>query len=51
MDSSITSIPKAAAVQTAIQRSAARRRRDNVSGYMFIAPWLIGFWVFYEDKG
>jgi multiple sugar transport system permease protein len=45
MDSSIPSIPQTAA-QTTRNRSAARRKRDNLSGYLFISPWLIGFFVF-----
>jgi multiple sugar transport system permease protein len=45
MDSSIPSIPQTAA-QTTRNRSAAHRKRDNLSGYLFISPWLIGFFVF-----
>ncbi|MCB8943731.1 MAG: sugar ABC transporter permease [Ardenticatenaceae bacterium] len=45
MDSSIPTISPAAA-QAAQKRTAAKTRRDNISGYLFISPWLIGFFVF-----
>jgi multiple sugar transport system permease protein len=46
MDTSVTSLPKAVAGQTAKKKGAAKRRRDNLAGYLFISPWLIGFFVF-----
>ena len=45
MDSSISTISPAA-TQAAKRRTAAKRRRDNISGYLFISPWLIGFFAF-----
>jgi multiple sugar transport system permease protein len=48
MDSSIvTSVPGAAVSLAARERSAAKRkRRETITGYIFISPWLIGFLVF-----
>jgi multiple sugar transport system permease protein len=47
MDTGVTTLPEATtAEQTTKKRSSARRRRDNISGYLFISPWLIGFFVF-----
>jgi len=28
------------------KRSGSRQRRDNIAGYLFISPWLIGFFAF-----
>lgn len=30
----------------ALKRRAAKNRRDNIAGYLFISPWLIGFFAF-----
>jgi multiple sugar transport system permease protein len=48
MDSSIvTSVPEAAVSLAARERSTAKRkRRETITGYIFISPWLIGFLVF-----
>ena len=48
MDSGvITTVPEATVAQAARAKSAAtRRRRETVEGYIFISPWLIGFFVF-----
>ena len=45
MDSSITPVSGANA-QAAQHSRTIRRRRDNLAGYLFISPWLIGFLVF-----
>lgn len=45
MDSSILSAPEAE-LKIGKKRSAARQKRDDLAGYLFISPWLIGFLVF-----
>lgn len=32
-----------APVPTAVRSGRARRRRENIAGYMFMTPWLLGF--------
>lgn len=44
MDSSVPTIPTQS--DMVVTKSSAKRRRDNLAGYLFIAPWLIGFFVF-----
>jgi multiple sugar transport system permease protein len=40
----IASTPTGTAAQPAgPRRGAARRRRENIAGYLFMTPWLIGF--------
>ena len=45
MDSSITTLPQATEKAKNKARSA-RKKRDNIAGYLFISPWLIGFFAF-----
>ncbi len=45
MDTPVTSVQTASRIVTQTKRSL-RRRRDNIAGYAFIAPWLIGFFAF-----
>ena len=45
MDSSITTLPQTTD-KTIAKGRRARRKRDNLSGYLFISPWLIGFFAF-----
>lgn len=42
---SISSVSQTA-IQATGKKSSVRQRRNNISGYLFISPWLIGFFVF-----
>lgn len=47
MDTSIiTAVPEKAVVDARKKSAAMRKRRETIAGYMFISPWLFGFFVF-----
>lgn len=33
----------AAAAETSVRKGRVRRRRENIAGYVFMTPWLLGF--------